>query len=132
MPVIGKNFGQSVLAHRLHGDAIRQALAFIGPRSVESHAREKRFPTLRNNLDARVFENALGIGNSFAAHRLGSHREEGKILGQHFIRGDDGRVCPIGGKSQSAPVGAVGGIGQGDPIERIGEKSGHSSFLGPP
>ena len=132
MPVIGKNFGQSVLAHRLHGDAIRQALAFIGPRSVESHAREKRFPTLRNNLDARVFENALGIGNSFAAHRLRSRRKEGEILGQYFIRGDKGSVYPLECKVQSAAVGSVGEIGQGDPIERIGKKGVHASFLGQP
>jgi hypothetical protein len=29
-------------------------------------------------------------------------------------------------------VGAVGEIGQGDPILRIGEKRGHASFLGQP
>lgn len=61
MPVVGKDLGQSFLAHRLHGDAIREAIAFIGPRSVESHAGEKRFPTLRNDLDARVFEDALDV-----------------------------------------------------------------------
>ena len=132
MPVVGKNLGQSFLAHRLHGDAIRQAVAFIGPRCVESHAGEKRLATLRNDLDTWVFENVLGVCNSFAAHRLGSCRKEGKILGQHLIRGDEERVCPLGGKGQIAPVGAVGEIGQGDPILRIGEKRGHASFLGQP
>jgi hypothetical protein len=29
-------------------------------------------------------------------------------------------------------VGAVGKIDQGDPIDRIGEKSGHPSFFGQP
>ena len=132
MTVVGKSLGQSFLAHCLHRDAICQAVAFIGPRCVESHAGEKRFPTLRNDLDTGVFENALDVCNSFAAHLLGTRRKEGKILGQHFIRGDDGRVCPLVCKGQGTLVSAVGEIDQRDSIERIGEKRGHASFFGQP
>src|ERR1017187_9877653 len=89
MAVVRENFGQPILAHRLHRNAIRQAVAFVGPRSVESHAGEKRGPALRNNTDARILENTLGICEGFVAHRLGGRRKDGKVFDQHFIRRDE-------------------------------------------
>jgi len=110
VPVVGEDFGQPFLAHRLHRNAICQAVPLVGPRLVESHSGEKLFPALRNDTDARSVKNTLGIYNGFAAHLLGRRCKKGKIVGQHFIRGDDRRVCPLGCKSQRALMGAVGEI----------------------
>jgi hypothetical protein len=73
MPVVGENFGQPFLAHRLHRNAVCQAVAFVGPRSVESHAGEKRSPALRNDTDASVIENMLGVCKDLRTlRRIGS------------------------------------------------------------
>jgi hypothetical protein len=132
MPVVGENFGQPFLAHRLHRNAICQAVAFVRPRSVESHAGEKRGPALRNHTDAGIIENALSICKGFAAHRFGSRRKEGEILHQNFIGGNEKRGFPLGRKGQSPPVGAITEIRQRNPVEGVGEKSGHASLLGQP
>ena len=55
MPVIGEGFGQPFLAHRLHRNAIDQAVPFVGTRFVKGHAGKKRIAALRNNANAGIF-----------------------------------------------------------------------------
>src|ERR1700733_3599557 len=70
MPIIGEDFTQSFLAHRLHRNAINQAVSFVGPRSVKSHAGKKRIPALRNNANTRILKNTPCVSKGLAAHLL--------------------------------------------------------------
>src|SRR5438552_2841208 len=54
MPVIGQRFGHAFAPHGLHGNAIRQAVAFVGPRIVEAEAIEERSPALRNDANVGI------------------------------------------------------------------------------
>src|ERR1035438_5081891 len=51
MPVVGENFGQPFPEHRLHRNAIRQAVALVGPRPVELQPGKEGLPALRNHLN---------------------------------------------------------------------------------
>ncbi len=83
-------------------------------------------------MDTGVFKNVTGICNGLAAHRLGSRREEGKIFGQHLIRGDDERICPLGCEGQCSLISAERcrkNPGQSSKTYRRKERS--FLFLGP-
>ncbi|MGA2740598.1 MAG: hypothetical protein ABSG65_24575 [Bryobacteraceae bacterium] len=42
VPIIGERFGQAFPPHRLHGNAIGQAVTFVGPLAVKIEAGQKR------------------------------------------------------------------------------------------
>ena len=94
VPVVGKDHGQSFLPHRRHGNAIRQTVALIRARCVESQTRTEGVSPLRDNLHTGRFENALGIDDGFATHRLGRRGKESEVLRQDLIGGDDQGVSP--------------------------------------
>ena len=54
MSVISKNLSDPFSSHRLHGDAIRQTVAFVRTRLVETHSSKKRVPALRDDPDFRI------------------------------------------------------------------------------
>ena len=60
--VIGERFGQALPAHRLHGNAIDQAVPLVGPLAVKIEAGQKRSAALRDHPDNGVGENALYAG----------------------------------------------------------------------
>jgi hypothetical protein len=50
MAVVGQRLDDPFFAHRVHGNAIGQAVALVGPRAVEFQARKKGLPALWNNI----------------------------------------------------------------------------------
>jgi hypothetical protein len=59
MPVVSKNLDQPFLAHGLHGNAIGQAIAFIGTLCIEIEAGQKRRAALRDDPNYGICQNAL-------------------------------------------------------------------------
>src|SRR2546430_12497961 len=49
-------------SHRLHRNAIWQAISLVRPCAVEFEVREKRFMGLWNYSHRRIFQNGLNIG----------------------------------------------------------------------
>src|SRR5262249_21729146 len=85
MVIVGEDIRQSLTAHRLHGDAIRQAIMLIKTGSVKSEGIEKRGMALRHNGDVRIIEHVKNcLHGVFPNMRPGS-AIEGQVLGQHFV-----------------------------------------------
>lgn len=57
MPVVDENVGQTFTPHRLHRNAIREAVRFAGTLGVEIKAGEKGFMALREDADVLVCNN---------------------------------------------------------------------------
>jgi hypothetical protein len=52
MPVVGKNLGQPLFAHRLHRNTIDQAVPLVGAGTIELETGEERFATLRDDANS--------------------------------------------------------------------------------
>ena len=53
----------AALAHRMHRDTIRQAIAFVGSCLVQSETSYKPFMALWRHFDIRAAENALSLSD---------------------------------------------------------------------
>jgi hypothetical protein len=76
MPVIGENLGQPFLAHRVHRNAINQAVAFVGAGPVELQAGAERLLALRKHPDGGIGQEAFDTFRRPSAKRLGCGREK--------------------------------------------------------
>src|SRR2546423_14602628 len=84
MTIVRENLRQSFLAHGLHGDAIREAVAFARAATVEFETCQERFPALGNDPDHRVLQYGLNIDGTLPAHGPRGPRENVQILNQVF------------------------------------------------
>ena len=66
MPVVRQNVGQSFVAHREHGDAVGQTIAFVHACFVKGDAREKSFMGVRYDHDPWRLERNADIADSLA------------------------------------------------------------------
>ena len=89
MPVVGEDFRQPFLAHRLHRNAIRQAVALVEAVAVEAEAREKRGPAMRDYANGWVFENILCVVARRPPKVLPPPAEIIQIFNDDGFRGDD-------------------------------------------
>ena len=126
MPVIRQGHSKALPPHRLHRNAIGQAAALVNAVIVELEPIEKRFPVLRDHLDRRVLQNVPSNQSDLAAHEFRRCAKESQVFGHDFIR----RYNFIRNVRRER-VSAVGGSGQRNPVEGIGENL-HSSLLGEP
>ena len=68
MPVVRQDFGDALLPHRLHRNAVGQAVSLVGAGLVEGKTVKEGLMGLRADDDAGVGQNPFGIaGGSLAA-----------------------------------------------------------------
>jgi hypothetical protein len=132
MPIVRESFGQPFPAHRLHGNAIRKAVALVGPRTVELQTSTEGIPALWNNPYDGVRQQILDNFRRLAACRRWRCTEKRKVFGQHLVGRDDLSSRPLGGQLQCRLVGAIGGVSKCNPVKGVGEKRGHTSRFGQP
>ena len=86
--LVREHIRQPFPAHRLHRNAIRQAVTFVRPSLVESQAFEKTLAALRN--DAHIVDRKkTSDGNRRILSQAFTRGAEGQYLSKHFIRGDE-------------------------------------------
>ena len=61
---MGQYVVDASLAHRMHRDTIRQAIAFVGACFVKGESCHKCFMALRRHFDIRTRENSLSLSDS--------------------------------------------------------------------
>ncbi len=83
--IIGENVGQSFVAHRLHRNAISQAVAFIGAGFVQREAGEKIFRDVGSDPDRWEGQSAANVGGSLAPEMLAPLGKEIQILGDDLF-----------------------------------------------
>ena len=98
MPVIREHVRKPFPAHRLHRDAIRQAVAFVRPSLVETQPFEKALAALRNNAHT-VDRKKTPDGNHRILSQAFTRGAEGQHLSKHFIRGDEDAPTRAGNAS---------------------------------
>jgi hypothetical protein len=94
VPVIRQRLSDTLPAHGLHGNAIRQTVAFVRANSVEIETGSERCMRLRKHVDAVVSNDAARDSNSLYAQKRSFAAKEREELGKDLFRGDDGR--PLG------------------------------------
>ncbi len=57
--IVRQDVADASLAHRVHRDTIRQAIAFVGARFIKRHTGHERFMTLWRNFDISAAQNSL-------------------------------------------------------------------------
>lgn len=98
MPVVCENIREPFAAHRLHRNAIGQAIALVEPRFVKSQARKKAFMGVRDNGHGRQSQRAAYIGGRLAPEMLTPFREKIQVFGDHLLGSDDLRRTERPGK----------------------------------
>ncbi len=91
MIIMRQDFGDAVLPHRLHRNAISQAISLVGACLVEGKTVKEGLMRLRARNDARVGQNPLGIAGGSRPYRSSLAAEMGQELGQDFFRGHNRR-----------------------------------------
>ncbi len=89
MIIMRQNFGDAVLPHRLHRNAISQAISLVGACLVEAKTVKEGLMGLRAHDDARVGQNPLGIAGGSRSYRSSLAAEMSQELGQDFFRSDN-------------------------------------------
>src|SRR5882724_2611561 len=83
--VMRQYFCDASLAHCMHRDTIRQAIALVGPCSVKRETRHKCVMALRRHFDVRGAENPLGLGYRPTASFFAVLRKEIQEFHQHIF-----------------------------------------------
>ncbi len=132
MPVVGRNLNQPFVAHRLHRNAIDQAVPFVGTGPVQFQACKEGFPALRNNQNGEALDRIGDVSASLGPDAGPRAGKKCQILTKHFI----GRDYFVGREGTAEIHGAfmsgILGTRQGGPIKRIGENNPHTSRFGTP
>jgi hypothetical protein len=133
MAVVGENVGQAFPPHRLHRNAVRQAVTLVGTLNVKIETGQEGSAALRNHPDRGTGQNVSDAYTGFTPHRLVLGGEKGQIFRQYLVGRDDGVRSVRGGQGQCLFMAVVAEIGEGNPIKRIGKERRHASFfLGQP
>ena len=91
MIVMRQDFADAFGPHRLHRDAIRQAVTLVWAGFVEGETIQEGLMRLRADDDAGVAQNPFGIADGSLTYRASLAAEMSEKLGQDFFRSDDRR-----------------------------------------
>ena len=119
------DFADAFCTHRLHRNAVGQAVFLIRPGFVEGQARKEGLPGLRQHENRRVGHHTVRLQGGDTP-KLAGMSESGDKFAQNFIRGHDHTLPEGKTQFQSGGVVLVPRVGKGDPIERIGKDSPHA------
>jgi len=89
MPVVGQNFGYLFFTHRLHRNAIRQAVAFVGTRTIQFQADKEGFSTLRNNRNRKTLDQLGNVRAGLGPDTGPRAGKECQIFAKDLIGRDD-------------------------------------------
>ena len=76
--VMGQYVVDATLAHCMHRNTIRQAVAFVGPCFVKGETGHECLVALRRQLDIRAAENSLSLGDCSTASLLANSEKKFK------------------------------------------------------
>jgi len=127
MLVVGENFFQSFPLHRLHRNAIDQAVAFVRAGEIKIETEHEAFMALRNDANLRVGENGFDRHPGPASKMLRRTREKRQVLAKHFFCRHD-----IVGYALGLSVSGFAGKGKSDPVKRVGKNRAHTLRFGSP
>jgi len=97
-------------SHRMHRDAVRQAITFVGACFVECETRRECFMALWRNFDIRICKNAFSLGDRATASLFAVLRKEIQELYKHIFGGEQFGLYNQFAGSDRAPVPLVSGI----------------------
>src|SRR5439155_20747694 len=120
------------LAHRMHRDAIRQAIAFVGACFVKCETRHECFMTLWRNFDIRAAENSLSLSDCPTASLFAVLRKEIQEFHQHIFGCDQVGFCNQFAGGYGALMPLVSGIEESHKVERVNEYNFHGCCFGAP
>ena len=102
-----QDIADASLAHRMHRDTIRQAIAFVGACFVKGETRLECFMALWRDFDIRAAENSLSLSDCAPASLFAVLRKEIQEFHKHIFgcdqfgfrnqtAGRDGALMPFG------------------------------------
>ncbi len=120
------------LAHRMHRDTVRQAIAFVRAGFVKRETGHECFMALWRYFDIRAAQNSLSLGDCSTASLFAVLRKEVQELHQHIFgcdqfgfrdqfAGRDGALMPL-----------VSGIEESHKVERVDESDSPGCCFGAP
>src|SRR5262249_20463626 len=109
--IVGEHVHQSLAAHRLHGDAIRQAILLIQAGSVKRQCIEKRGMALWHYGNVWIVQDMAHGLYRVIPHVGAGSSVEGQVLGQDFVHGIEMVIAERPAERQDACMPLVTQIG---------------------
>ncbi len=125
MTIVRQDLGDAFLSHRLHRNAVGQAVFLIGAGFVEAITSHKRLMGLWAHENAGVIDDRVEIKARSFAGQTAVTAEVGQEFNEYFLGGDDLRSSDGTACLNGSPVPLVAGTSQGDPIYSIRENPPH-------
>ena len=121
-----QDFTDAILPHRLHRNAVGQAVSLVGTSLVEGQAGKERLVRLRMNRDGRISMEIANKVNRFLPEHSARFGKCVENLGQDLF-GCDQVASPEGTAGfHSGLVPLVLAVGDRYPVERIDEDPSHA------
>ncbi|MDX6529406.1 MAG: hypothetical protein QOH41_1696 [Blastocatellia bacterium] len=120
------------LAHRMHRDTVRQAIAFVRACFVERKTRHECFMALLRHFDIHAAENSISLGDRAKASLFAVLRKEIQQFHQHIFGCDQFGFCDQFAGRDGAFVPLVSGIEESHKVERVNERDFHGCCFGAP
>ncbi len=132
MAVVCEHFVQPFSPHRLHRNAVGQAVSFVGTCTVEPKAGQERLAALRHYANFRaIHEFGDNPARPFPDARSGASKE-GQVFGQHFVSRDDQVRTQRPTQFESSGMRRIVDGGQSRPVKGVGENSSQGVLFGTP
>ena len=132
MVVVRENFGELVLAHRFHRNAIGEAVFLVRSGFVKLQPAQERVSRLWDDSDVGTLLNLSQEFDRFVTPVRSPVAEVCQKLIKDFVRGDDHTDLMLHTGPHRSLMPFILGIGKSGPIERIGEDSFHGRLSAPP
>lgn len=110
MAIIRKHSGEVFPAHGLHGNTIREAIAFIWTGFVQLYAINERPASLRNDADVGIGEELLNGAASLLAKPY-VVRTERQEFREYLVYRDDGMRWESGAEAEHVSGKLVASVG---------------------
>jgi hypothetical protein len=132
MMVIAEDVCQALAAHRLHGDAVRQAVLLIETRFVQGQRIEERGMTLGNDRNVWIVQHMPDRPRCLFPDLRPGRTTEGEIFRQHLLDGIEVVRRESLAERPHTPMPLVPPIGQCHEIKCIDEVPVHVYRFGNP
>jgi hypothetical protein len=125
MIIVRQDFGDALLPHGFHRNAVGETIFLIRPGFVEGQAGNEGLSALRQHENRRVGHHAVRLQGGDGP-KLAGMAESGEKFAQNLIRSHNLDLPEGTAQFQGGGVVLIPGVGKGDPIERIGKDAPHA------
>ena len=124
-PVRSEDLCHGGLSHRVHSDAVGQAIVLVATPLVEVESREKAFSCLGRDSDLRMIEKPSGEHRRSRSYQGPARGEAGEEFHQNLVYGEETNPAKPLARPARHRGPRIGGPEDGDPVCRIRKYGPH-------